>query len=124
MSNRIIVPPGCNQEDFVVLPETPEGLSREAAMESVNADEATALEELPESQERRSFTRHVISREVFSVLTASMPPSMHPAYELITVWVRAGEAWRMDERWVRGAGTTEPLVRLDGHFNVVKGGTQ
>ena len=120
MSGRIIIPPGVKSTKDTA-PEPSAELTRGTVMEMLGQDEAAALEALPSSQEHLAYTRLRISRSVFGIATASLPPTMHPEYELITLWHRTGEAdtWRMKERWIREPGTVKPLARLDGSFNIL-----
>ncbi len=121
----IIVPPGfaAPKDGLEDAPAPPADLTRDGAIASLNADEAHSLGVLPLSTERRAATRLVISRGVFGVLTASMPPTMHPNFELVTAWERddAKSAWRFGSRWVREPGGAEVLARLDVYFNVLRG---
>ncbi len=122
MSGRVITP-GEFKRGNGGAPDAPPELSRDIAINLVDDDEATALEGLPPSQDCMAYTRVILIREVFAVLTASMPPTMHPEYELVTVWRRASAAseWRMHERWIRApGGDVDPLARLDEHFNVLR----
>ncbi len=122
MSGRIITSGGFKGGNGGA-PDAPPELSRDIAIKSVSDDEATALKELPPSQDCMAYTRVILIREVFAVLTASMPPTMHPEYEMVTVWRRASRtlAWRMHERWVRApGGDVDALARLDEHFNVLR----
>ncbi len=123
--SQIIVPPGfaAPKDESEDAPRAPDELMRDEAIASLNADEAHSLGVLPLSTERRAATRLVVSRGVFGVLAGSMPPTMHPNFELVTAWERddAKSAWRFGSRWIREPGAAEVLARLDVYFNVLKG---
>ncbi len=99
-------------------------ISQGDAIEAMCADEAAALDALPRADDSlMAYTRCIVTRDVFAIVTASIPPTMHPEYEVVTVWSRASAAaeWRMDDRWIRApGGDVDPLARLDEHFRVVR----
>lgn len=98
-------------------------LHHDSVIEILQGDEAEALRLLPDSTELMAHTNTVVSREIYAIATASIPPDMREEYELVTMWRREliGSAWIFVERWMRLDNTIEPLVRLDGYFRVVRG---
>ncbi len=101
----------------------PKMLSRDVVTKAILHDEAMSLKELPLSKDLMASTRTGVSRGVLGIASASMPPTMHPDYELVTVWRRQSQAdrWAFHERWIRAPGTVMPLLRLDEHFSVLRG---
>ncbi len=107
----------------IVTPDGKLAISHDDAIEAVCADETAVLDALPRGTDLSAYTRCIVSRHVFAILTAGIPPTMHPEYEMVTVWRRASRAaeWRMHERWVRApGGDVDPLARLDEHFRVMR----
>ena len=107
----------------LVTPNGAPALSQDDAVDAMRADEAASLEGLPPGDDLMAYTRFTITRHVFAIATSSIPPAMHPDYELITVWRRDDKRsqWRFHERWVRvPGGNVDSLVRLDERFCVLR----
>ena len=118
--SRLVLPPG-HREPVEPAPEAPPGLTLGEAIEALDADATESLEGLPPSSDTMAATTTRIARTTYGVLTMSLPPTMHPEYEVVTAWERVGSGrWQFKDRWIRAPGEAGPLARLDEKYRVVK----